>query len=795
MAFPNSVSGWLVGKNDGTSTSRGYFKTIGSSPQGHHRIAYELVGESGTTLTYRIYHQICLGLDSHVMTGYGVKYTYTINGSSISFVAKDGRTIWNSGPDGSASYNTAKKHYSNLSVSSGSYSYDLHSYTDTDREGSSTKKTWFSNDITFNKSNDGIVYFSVSYSNGPNSVNGPASSLKLSVSSVKIDTGKPAYTAPSTYSVSLSPNIGRVDYTNYGYNYTISGGTGTIDWVYLKVYPSNVNWNYGKYNKNLGGKEIYSKRVSDNTGKSSASGRGSFKCSTPEFKDGSTYKVAIHFSDSHYEWISGSDRPIYTYTKPDVGVTVKNLFSPQDEPTFSWKVNSGALGQENSFKTTVKLNNKVVSVTGTSLTITNSVLNQYFSAAERSVAQMKGTLYVETENVSAADDNNKYVDTDSQDFTVQYQPVKLPTNGSVSNSGQIVIIQDTPDTTVSWAYPHSVGAAGVVSGYIVRVFEDSSYSTQFGSDIIVTNAYVTLNNKTELKRGVLNYATITPYYNKPDGSGKIEGTQSLKVTLVKPISRINTPQISYPTNGAQWHNKHFRVLLQLPTDDDLSAIKSAYNLTNDTDYKYADIELKVVAGTQTFTYSINSDTTKGAFSANDMYYQRKIAINPSYLSNFPNTSEYTISIRVKKKYYNLPENLSWSNTATIKISNIAVNRQTFIAGQTEITSAQYSYVRNASVRLNKAYPFKSLDSRNIAQNKGDQIDTSEYAGIYQTIKDIQNGVNGYCTYDNTNIKLNQTIDDFTINPPKVELITADDNVSDIGRNYKNLLVDDMNKLY
>lgn len=603
------------------------------------------------------------------------------------------------------------------------------------------------------------------------------------------------YTSPSTYAVSLSPNIGRVDYTNYGYNYTISGGTGIIDWVYLKVYPSNINWNYGKYSTSLNNKEIYSVKVSGNTGKASASGNGTFKCSTPKFKDGSTYKVAIHFSDSHYEWISGSDRPIYTYTKPDVGVTVKDLFSPQDEPTFSWKVNSGALGQENAFKTTVKLNNKVVSVTGTSLKITNSVLNQYFSATERSVAQMKGTLYVETENVSAADGSNKYVDTASQNFTVQYQPVKLPTIGSVSNSGQTVIIQDTPNTTVSWAYPHTAGAAGVVSGYIVRVFEDSGYSTQFGSDKIVTNAYVTLNNKTDLKRGVLNYATITPYYNKPDGSGKIEGTQSLKVTLVKPISRINTPQISYPTNGAQWHNKYFRVLLQLPTDDDLSAIKSAYNLTNDTDYKYADIELKVVAGTQTFTYSINSDTTKGAFSANDMYYQRKIAINPSYLSNFPNTSEYTISIRVKKKYYNLPENLSWSNTATIKISNIAVNRQTFIAGQTEITSAQYSYVRNASVRLNKAYPFKSLDSRNIAQNKGDQIDTSEYAGIYQTIKDIQNGVNEYCTYDNTNIKLNQTIDDFTINPPKVELITADDNVSDIGRNYKNLLVDDMNKLY
>lgn len=611
------------------------------------------------------------------------------------------------------------------------------------------------------------------------------------------------YTAPSTYSITLSPNIGRVDYTDYGYNYTISGGTGIIDWVYLKIYPSSVNWNYGEYNKNMTGKEIYSKRISDNTGKASASGSGSFKCLTSnKFTDGSSYKVAIHFSDSNYEWISGSDKSLYTYTKPETSATVKDLFSPQDEPTFTWTVNNGVLGQETNFKTTIKLNNKVVNnVTGTSLKITNNILNQYFSTTERSVSQMSGTLYVENENISAAENNNKYVASTTKNFTVQYKPVKTPTNGNVSNSGQTIIIQDTPNTTVSWSYPHMIGAAGVVNGYIVRVYTDSSYSSKFGEDKVVTvstagaSGYISLDNKTDLKRGVLNYATITPYYNKPDGSGRLEGDYNLKVTLVKPVSRLDTPTISYPTNGAQWHNKYFRVLLQLPADDDLSAIKTAYGLSSNNEYKYADIELKVTAGTQTFTYSINSDNTKSAFSTNDMYYQRKIAINPSYLSNFPNVNEYTISIRVKKKYYNLSDSMSWSKTATIKISNIAVNRQTFIAGQTEITSTQYSYVRNASVRLNKAYPFKSLDSRNIAQNKGDQIDTSEYTGIYQTIKDIQNGINGYCTYDNTNIKLNQTIDDFTINPPKVELITANDNVSDLGRNYKNLLVDDMNKLY
>lgn len=589
------------------------------------------------------------------------------------------------------------------------------------------------------------------------------------------------YTAPSTYAINVSPSMGRVNYTNYNYSYEISGGTGIIDWVKLKVYPSNVNWTYGHYPESLDGKEILSRNISESTGRAGASGSGSFQATTPAFSDGAGYKVAIHFSDNTYEWISGSDKTIYTYTKPDVSVNVKDKFSPQDEPTFSWTVRDKVLSQENNFKTTVTINNKTVSSSGNSIKITNSILNQCFTASERSVSLMSGTLKVVSENVSAADDNNKYTDTESQSFKVQYQPTKMPTNGSVTNSGKTIIIQDTPTTTVSWSYPHTVGAAGVTNGYIVRVYSDSTYSTKVGSDKIVSvstaggSGYIVLNNKTDLKRGRLNYATITPYYTKPDGGGRIEGTQKLGVTLVKPVSRIDTPVISYPTNGAQWHNKYFRVLLQLPSDDDLSAIKSDYNLSSDSAYKYADVELTVKAGSQTLTYSHIDSNTSGAFSTTNMYHKRKIAINPSFLSSFPNVSEYTISIRVKKKYYDLSESQSWSKTATIKIQNIAVNRQTFVAGQTEITAAQYSYVRNASVRLNTAYPFKVLDSRNVAQNRGDQIDTTEYAGIYQTILNIQNGVNTYCTYDNTNIKLNQTINDFTLNPPKVELITADDN--------------------
>ena len=53
-----------------------------------------------------------------------------------------------------------------------------------------------------------------------------------------------------------------------------------------------------------------------------------------------------------------------------------------------------------------------------------------------------------------------------------------------------------------------------------------------------------------------------------------------------------------------------------------------------------------------------------------------------------------------------------------------------------------------------------------------------------------------CKYNNTNVSFTQTINDLTNNPPKQEFITAEKTPSSIaGRNYKNILIDDMNKLY
>lgn len=288
MAFPNSVTSWFIGGSDD-------WKKVGSGPAGYHRAAYEFISDNGTTLTYRIYHQVGLYLTSHIMTGYSGKLIWTINGTSMTMQIKNGDHRWNSGPPGSSADQAAVKHYSANGTS-------IHTYTVNDQYGLHTNPVYRAQDITFPKSADGVVYLSLSYAKGDtgNSTLGVPDALKLTMSSVRIDTGRPAYTAPS-YSISdVSPSIGTYNNTNFTVKYTISGGTNNIDWAIAKIYNSS--------NSHIASIDL-SKSKGTNMTKS-------FKLPSA-CTDGQQYKVSVRFSDSHSEYETGKIN-IYTYRTPKV---------------------------------------------------------------------------------------------------------------------------------------------------------------------------------------------------------------------------------------------------------------------------------------------------------------------------------------------------------------------------------------------------------------------------------------------------------------------------------------------
>ena len=638
------------------------------------------------------------------------------------------------------------------------------------------------------------------------------------------------YSPPSTYAVT-PPAMMRIDQT-YSPNVHIKCGSGgSIHWIDFVTFPSNKSWGYGKWtnisdsvkNSAVGRSRIYT----DNNHTRTEINQGfNYKPNGNGCTDGTQYKLAAHFSDCNFEYLSGDDKSFKTYRKPTMSITVPaSRVSPQDNATWSWSTNQRKWtgnNEEDPFTTTGKytcssIDKNITNIsqdTSGSYTLNAAHLNDYFTPAQRSVARLTASVTLVRENTKAQVGNSKYTASDTKSFTIQYQPNKTPTGGSVTDDknqsvkNKLIYIQETPTINVDWAYGFGGEDGGVANGYIVRVYKkrtwDSEndkyvYSEKFGDDIIInvttpgSAGTAIINTKTQLKRGILNYATITPFYTKPDPNnpGRIEGTSPLGIELCKPVSKLNAPIIDYPINDTTWHNKNFRILLQLPIDDDLSELQADGKVTQANPYRYKNIEVVIEANSSSNTYTKTNTTIYSKTLAN-MNYNEKIAICPGLLTSHPEASSYTIKIRLQSNYYDLSDTDAWGYVATRIVKNTAVNRQTFVAGETQILIGHYKYVRDASVRLHSVYPIKALDSNNVSKNQYDEIKHINYQGISNTIREIQEKVNAYCTYDNTSVQFTQTIDDIV---SKQEYITAQDRPSDIvGRNYMNILVDDMNKL-
>ena len=200
----------------------------------------------------------------------------------------------------------------------------------------------------------------------------------------------------------------------------------------------------------------------------------------------------------------------------------------------------------------------------------------------------------------------------------------------------------------------------------------------------------------------MNYLSVRAYYLNPKGE-KMYGP-ILQQQFVLPIGKLKKPVISYPVNNSQWHNKNFRILFELPEDDDYDVLDSYIN--NDT-YTYK--EIIVTINNTEYKYSTNQNI----FSINKMGYKYKVCVNPSIISSFINTNVYNITVKVQKNYFKD----IWSETSNTTILNkLPVNRLN-LQKDMLILADHYKYVQKASIRLYNTYPINKLPVDNIDQNK------------------------------------------------------------------------------
>lgn len=516
---------------------------------------------------------------------------------------------------------------------------------------------------------------------------------------------------------------------------------------------------------------------------------------------------------------------LYTYKLPDItGFSVDPTIisgNAKNSPKIKWSCNNrkwDSSGLESQFKTYYSTNsgtswtsigndnptNKDAGNTAQEKVITQSFIEGILDATARSNATASFKLRLRRKNESSG----VVKDTSDIIVTVNYKPTKTigdnniiyydcksdnktPDTTKILTAGNEYFIDEHPYIYVQWTYPSDIDG-GVIDGYDFKVYSDSSYSHIVYSTTVDTTQLTTgvpLNIKTDLNRGTINYIGITPFYNKPNGTGKLYGTENRK-QFIKPIGKLHKPVIDGPLNNTSWHNNQFRILVTCPQDDDFDV----EGVSRDN-YRYKEIQINVNDIIYTYT------TYPNTFSSANISYMKPIVINLSLISTFPNVSEYKIKIRFQKNYYS---NIwsEWSDL--VKVGNIPINEITQSQGVKKgesVLISHYKIVQQASVRLYDVYftNRNTLPSTNKDLIQYSIIRAENYQGIYDSILQIQNKVNNYAIFDSDrlNVKFNKNIDNFADDkkPVRGEIITQDkiSNVP-IGRNYLNICIECMNKL-
>ena len=607
---------------------------------------------------------------------------------------------------------------------------------------------------------------------------------------------------------------------------TISISTGT----YISNYDSQRSIYVSSNDSGDSSSTTVYVTVNGNEEKTSISNSGGDYNFTPNNKgvgQASSYKVKarrVHDRNSNLSKTS-NELTLYTYKLPSISnfsfssSTISG--NAKGNPTINWSCNNRKwTSYEAQFKTYISYNNGSswslignnnptnddAGNTPQSLTITETWINNILDAAARSNATATIKIKLRRKNESSG----KTSDTDQKTLTINYKPTKVIGENSIiyydCNSdhttpdttrqlykGREYYIDEHPYVYVKWTYPSDIDG-GVISGYEFRVYSDDSYSSAkqvyFKQvDTSALEAGVPLNIKTNLKRGVMNYIEIIPFYTKPDGTGKLYGDKNRK-QFIKPIGKLHKPVIDGPLNGTIWHNNQFRILVTAPQDDDFDVLD-----VTAANYRYKAIELNINDVTYTF------DLYPTIFSTNTVTYMKPLVINPSLIASFPNASSFKIKIRFQKNYYS---NIwsEWSDTSTV--NNSIINEITQAEGIKKdelVLLRHYTTVRNYSVRLYDVYfaSRSALPSTNKELPAESIIKAENYQGIYDSILQIQNKVNNYAVFDNdrNNVKFNKDIDNFAGNnkPTRGEIITQDKiSNNPIGRNYMNICIECMNKL-
>lgn len=611
---------------------------------------------------------------------------------------------------------------------------------------------------------------------------GWSNGYRTDTASATVPTYNP-YTAPQTYNITSFQQIKKLT-DNRTLTYTISGGTGNIDWVKAQVYPENVTWNAGKYSdvssavKNT---RIYESSSFFTGGSSTSVNRTDTINLNNTAQVGKKYKLAIRFSDNSYEWISSADKIIYVYQQPTLSTTVTGYSSPASaNKNISFTLsgmNNRAFSDANLeqiFKTQYRVNSNGGSTYGSWTDLDTATLSSTSKTYTFNATTLRTLFpYATSDGKSCKIQFRRYSPSSGLEssyatatFTLYYKPrqgvtsvsYKKNNNSGTSISAGQIVINDSSLTGiyVSWAsYDTTTVNAGITSGYRLRVYDKNGTLVKTYTDI--TNKYYTVP-KADIPKLQNTQIDVTPYYKNGSTYVYYDSATPTKFNFVKLIGALDTPVITYPVDSKDWINRQIRICFQMPTDQDVvsGAISS-------TDYLYENIEIKV----NNRIYTMVSGTTGASsnvivapeiFSTTTLSYKVNEVVVPNIAATLPVvTGANTVAVRVKKKKFSADEgSYLWSEWSATRKFNVVVPSYSPADGNSDpnvkyIRAAHYNNIISIVERASATYGITW--SANTAQANTTVIQQNQFkydtqTKIFKTIVDIKNAVNDFGTFDN-----------------------------------------------
>lgn len=507
--------------------------------------------------------------------------------------------------------------------------------------------------------------------------------------------------------------------------------------------------------------DINGRRNNANSGNSA--GSVTFKPSDYGVSDGKSFTVTAYRAHQTGRNTASSSRTFRTYTVPTVS-NIKmnpNPVSANINTTVSWDGNNPAFSDE-TINSSLSINGSSYISTGTTKSWTGTMRN-YVPVSKDN---QNVTIKVRRTNSGSG----VYSESSFTTAKVLYTPTKPVTNlifKKNSSTGATIPVGSTIDkaevTNIynSWSAPTG-NDRGVISGYRV-VIESASgeINTYFTSS---TNILIPVSDLTACQSHTI---TVTPYYLE---SGRYYYGPALSSDYVLPMSRINTPSITYPANNSSWLNPGYRILTTLPTDPDFSSLPSDVQ----KGYKYMDIELNING-----TSILWSDYPE-VFSLDVLSYNSKIIMNPTLSKLYPNSgTKWTIKYRVRKNYGDTDSSIAWSNWSSTITVNYTARTFNVEVGD-KILASHYNGLVTTINRMRTAYPVFTMSSTNVTAGVT-KIQRGDYTKTYNDIRSIVNYVNSFGDFDSDrqNVKFPE-LPTFT---PLIEEITAHEIANYIRKMY------------